>query len=258
MRGTRTLNTNSDSKQEKHVVLSWILPLPLGGRLGDPEEVIYPVLSHVYPHRCEGNETAGVSCLCVCVCVCVCVSATQPCPTLCASKDCSPPGSSVHGILQVRILEWVVIPFSRGIFPTQGSNPGLLCYRLTPHRLSHQGRYQMLRKSQCVFFPVRYWSWDRGKLKSLSSFRALSLVPPQVMMRPFNCSHLLTLHLWLRSWAVRGKAFLLAGKCRKVETCIHTLLLGRQMGTTALENNLATTSEVHVSSAQWNNLNSHQ
>ena len=29
-------------------------------------------------------------------------------------KDCSPPGSSVHGILQARILEWVAIPFSRG------------------------------------------------------------------------------------------------------------------------------------------------
>ena len=39
---------------------------------------------------------------------------TQSCPTLCNSMDCSPPGSSVHGILQVRILEWVAIPFSRG------------------------------------------------------------------------------------------------------------------------------------------------
>ena len=39
---------------------------------------------------------------------------------------CSLPGSSVHGILQARILEWVAIPFSRGIFPNQGSNPGLL------------------------------------------------------------------------------------------------------------------------------------
>jgi len=28
--------------------------------------------------------------------------------------DCSPPGSSVHGILQARVLEWVAIPFSRG------------------------------------------------------------------------------------------------------------------------------------------------
>ena len=40
--------------------------------------------------------------------------------------DCSPPGSSVHGILQARTLEWVAISYSRGIFPTQGSNPCLL------------------------------------------------------------------------------------------------------------------------------------
>ena len=38
---------------------------------------------------------------------------TQSCPTLCDSMDCSPPGSSVRGILQARILEWVAIPFSR-------------------------------------------------------------------------------------------------------------------------------------------------
>ena len=38
----------------------------------------------------------------------------QSCPTLCNPMDCSPPGSSVHGILQARILEWVDIPFSRG------------------------------------------------------------------------------------------------------------------------------------------------
>ena len=37
----------------------------------------------------------------------------QSCPTLCDPMDCSPPGSSVHGILQARILEWVAISFSR-------------------------------------------------------------------------------------------------------------------------------------------------
>ena len=52
--------------------------------------------------------------------------ATQLCPTLCDTVDCSPPGSSVHGILQARILECVAFPFSRGIFPTQESNWGLL------------------------------------------------------------------------------------------------------------------------------------
>ena len=35
-------------------------------------------------------------------------------PTLCNPVDCSPPGSSVHGILQARILEWVAVSFSRG------------------------------------------------------------------------------------------------------------------------------------------------
>ena len=43
-----------------------------------------------------------------------CCSVSQSCPTLCEPMDCSPAGSSVHGILQTRILEWVAIPFSRG------------------------------------------------------------------------------------------------------------------------------------------------
>ena len=38
---------------------------------------------------------------------------TQSCPTLCNLMDCSPPGFSVHGIFQARILEWVAISFSR-------------------------------------------------------------------------------------------------------------------------------------------------
>ena len=46
------------------------------------------------------------------VCLCVCLGA-QLCPTLCNSMDCSPPDSSVHWILQAKILEWVAIPFSK-------------------------------------------------------------------------------------------------------------------------------------------------
>ena len=40
----------------------------------------------------------------------------QSCPTLCDPMDCIPPGSSVHGILQARILEWVAILFSKESF----------------------------------------------------------------------------------------------------------------------------------------------
>ena len=50
----------------------------------------------------------------ICKRVCACVKVTQLCPTLCNLMDHSPPGPSVHGILQARILEWVTIPFSRG------------------------------------------------------------------------------------------------------------------------------------------------
>ena len=51
-----------------------------------------------------------------CVCVCVCVLVAQLCLTLCDPMNCSPPGSSVHGMLQARTLEKVAIPFSRASF----------------------------------------------------------------------------------------------------------------------------------------------
>ena len=38
----------------------------------------------------------------------------QLCPTFCDPMNCSPPGSSAHGILQARVLEWVAMPSSRG------------------------------------------------------------------------------------------------------------------------------------------------
>ena len=51
-------------------------------------------------------------------CICAC-SFAQSCPILCDPMDCSLPGSSVHGILQARILKWVVIPSSRGSSPSR-------------------------------------------------------------------------------------------------------------------------------------------
>ena len=45
------------------------------------------------------------------------IEVTQSCPTLCDPMDHNLPGSSIHGILQARILEWVAISFSRGSSP---------------------------------------------------------------------------------------------------------------------------------------------
>ena len=50
---------------------------------------------------------------------------TQLCPTLCDPMDCNLSGSSVHEILQARILEWVDSPFSRASSQPKWSNPGL-------------------------------------------------------------------------------------------------------------------------------------
>ena len=102
---------------------------------------------------------------------------TQSWQTLCDPRDCSLPGSSVDGILQAKILEWVAMPSSRGssqtkdqtrtsllseppgkpkdtgvgchtllqgIFPTQGSNPGLPQCRPILYHLSQQGSPRIL------------------------------------------------------------------------------------------------------------------
>ena len=75
-------------------------------------------------------------CVCVWVCVCVCVcarvcththSVAQWCPTLCNSTDYSLPGSSVFGIFQARILEWVAISYT-GCVP----HPGIKSVCLLP------------------------------------------------------------------------------------------------------------------------------
>ena len=60
--------------------------------------------------------------LSVCVCVCVCVCKLLHLCSLCDPLDCSPPGSSVHGILQARILEWIAMP-PPGDLPEPGVEP---------------------------------------------------------------------------------------------------------------------------------------
>ena len=67
------------------------------------------------------------------------VKVTKSCPTLCDTMDCSLPGSSVHGLLQARILEWVAISFPRGSSQHRdGSQVSCICRQILYH-LSHQG-----------------------------------------------------------------------------------------------------------------------
>ena len=59
---------------------------------------------------------------------------TQLYPTLCHPMDCSPPGSSVHGLFQAKMLEWIALSYSRGFsrsrkIPDSGSNSHLLLWQ---------------------------------------------------------------------------------------------------------------------------------
>ena len=56
---------------------------------------------------------------------CLCDKSLQSCPTLCDPRGCGPPGSSIRGILQARILEWIAIAFSRDL-PDPGIEPASL------------------------------------------------------------------------------------------------------------------------------------
>ena len=60
-------------------------------------------------------------------CACLHAESLQSCLTLCDPMDYSPPGSSTHGILQARILEWVAMPSSVGSSPPVDRTPRLLC-----------------------------------------------------------------------------------------------------------------------------------
>ena len=88
-----------------------------GTRLGDKRQHFHSVLKlaiGTIGHRTEvpGNTTHRVPCAVLCL-------VSQSCPILCNPIDYSPPGSSVHGILQARTLEWAAMLSSRG-----SSHPG--------------------------------------------------------------------------------------------------------------------------------------
>ena len=92
----------------------------------------------------------------------------QSCPPPCYSMDCSQPGSSIHGILQARILEWVTVPFSRGYPPgsytllTQGLNPGLPHCRQILYSLSHKGSPILRMVWLVLLWKGEIWPWPQA------------------------------------------------------------------------------------------------
>ena len=94
------------------------------------------------------GKNAGVGChfLLQCMKVKSESEVAQSCPTLSDPMDCSPPGSSIHGIFQARVLEWGATAFSLEAL-WEGSIPGLLPWQLS--FLDLQPKHSSL--SSCIF-----------------------------------------------------------------------------------------------------------
>ena len=75
-----------------------------------------PVHQYVHSYRCHTTNQCFFPYTWLVIFKSAVCLAAQSYPTLCDPMVCSPPGSSVHGISQARILEWVAISFSRGSF----------------------------------------------------------------------------------------------------------------------------------------------
>ena len=93
------------------------------------------IMSHTHLLRRE---------LCMNYLICAVCLVAQSCLTLCNPMDCRPPGSSVHRDSPDKNTGVGCHALLQGIFPTQGSNPGLLHCRQILYHLSHQGSPRIL------------------------------------------------------------------------------------------------------------------
>ena len=105
----------------------------------------------------------------------------QSCMTLCDPVDCSPPGFSVHGILQARVLEWVAIASSKGSSQPRGLNLHLLCL--------------LLLHCRHTLYPVSHW----GGLPLSLWLSPLTAPTPWMSLTPWGLRHPLpAAFLWKR------------------------------------------------------------
>ena len=113
-------------------------------------------------------------------CALLCLVA-QSCPTLSNHMDGSPPGSSVHGDSPGKNIIVGCHALLQGIYPTQGSNPGLLHCRWILYCLSHQGSPRILK---WVAYPFSQGSsWPRNWTRVSST--AGGFLPAELQGKPY-------------------------------------------------------------------------
>ena len=119
-----------------------------------------------------------------------------------------PHQAPIPGILQARVLEWIAIPFSRGIFLTQGWHPGLLHYMQFLYHLNYQGTKVL--KNQSVVKPgMRLVSL--GQPTVLCPRLPEPLAPPFVMNKVPSTSQNLQSYFLIPPLSDQSVSFLEAG-----------------------------------------------
>ena len=103
----------------------------------------------------------------VCVCVCVCARVRS---AVTDSVDCSPPGSSVHGIIQARIPEWVAFSYSRGSSWPRDYNRVSCIGGQISLTLCYLGEKKMATHSSTLAWKIP-WTEEPGRLRSMGSLR---------------------------------------------------------------------------------------
>ena len=123
---------------------------------------------------------------------------SQSCPSLCHLMDCSLPGSSVHGILQARILEWIVMPFSRGSSQprdrTQVSHitGGFFTVWATREEQEYWSGFSSVQSLSCVWFFVTPWTAAHQASLSITNSGSLPKFMSIESVMPSN--HLILCH----------------------------------------------------------------
>ena len=155
------------------------------------------------------------------LCCAVLCLVTQWCPTVCDHVDCSLPDFSVQGDSPGKNIGVVCHALLQGIFPTQGSNPGLPHHRQILYHLSHQGSPSILEWVACPFSKWSSWprnwtgvSWIEGRFfTSWATREALYHLyqtqnPCWLIPQANAFSNVMDISLWISAsgikWVIKG------------------------------------------------------
>ena len=160
----------------------------------------------------------------------LCVWVTQSCPTLCDPMDCSPPGSSAHGILQARILEWVAVSFSSVNFSSSNLFAKLCPTLATPQTIACHVPLSMAFSRQEHWsgwpFPSPPSSFTWMKFLSLFFFFLFKMVLLLYLDdKKVRHNFLLSGIVFFR-WSVGSAQWLFHGECWPVWLCSPLLTCG--------------------------------